>query len=81
MKSLRVISLINLIFIEYYYMPSIVLGTLPCVVSSLHGRSLSLALWAILQKKKLKLREAKSHVKEHTASAAGIIMQLLSLQT
>ena len=61
--------------------PSIVLGTLPCVVSSLHGRSLSLALWAILQKKKLKLREAKSHVKEHTASAAGIIMQLLSLQT
>ena len=57
------------------------LDTLPCVISSLHRRSLSLALWAILQKKKLKLREAKSHVKEHTASTAGSIVQLLSLQT
>lgn len=61
--------------------PSIVLDALACVSSSLHGRSLSWALWAILQKRKLKLREAKSHVKEHTASTAGSIMQLLSLQT
>ena len=61
--------------------PSIVLDALPCVISSLHRRSLSLALRAILQKKKLKLREAKSHGKEHTASTAGSIMQLLSLQT
>ena len=60
--------------------PSIVLDALP-FISSLHRRSLSLALWAILQKKKLKLREAKSHGKEHTASTAGSIMQLLSLQT